>query len=215
MICCIASGLYRLENQAYYNSYIVQPPVDDGSAAQENEHAPALGSAHPPDRLLALYQSVINQLKDEDITFAEWLVFIFEPKRGAAAKDLRKQHFWRHQDTVRQLLNSWTHSHQTKVGRDLVVAWAIDFVGSRMRTEAQQITSAGILRSSNKTIGPDYLRTFKISNMKQTIQENCSTSTKVLMAMAGVESSRSTLTEAPVSAQNVSPINPNISINRA
>ncbi|KAF8596154.1 hypothetical protein BDV93DRAFT_514399 [Ceratobasidium sp. AG-I] len=117
--------------------------------------------------------------------------------------DLQKEHFWRHKDTVRQLLNSWTHSHQNKPGRELVVAWAIDFVGSQMRTEAQQITSAGILRSSNKTIGPEYLRSFKISSIKQTIQARCGTSVKVLMAMAGVDALCSTLTEAPLTAQNI------------
>jgi uncharacterized protein YaaQ len=156
--------------------------------------------------MLALFESVISELQENNVTFAEWLVFIFEPTRGAPAKDLRRENFWRHKETVLQLLNSWTHTHQTEPGRHLVVSWATDLVASQMFAEAQQITNEGLLRSSNKTIGPAYLKNFKLNDIKAAIQEHCSTSTKVLLSLAGVEKSCTRLTQAPMSAQNVSSI---------
>jgi hypothetical protein len=176
-------------------------------------------SAKPPEpcsrrnteRLIEIFESLVKQLQEENLTFAEWLVFIFEPTRRAAATKLRQDHFWRHTKTVRELLDSWTHAHQAESGRMLVVTWAIDFVAARMRTEAQQITRGGFLVSSNKRIGPAYLKSFRLGEIKATIQEHCSTSTKVLLSMAGVESN-TRLTEAPMSAQNVSSITSNLNL---
>ncbi|KAG8699814.1 hypothetical protein FRC08_005091 [Ceratobasidium sp. 394] len=153
-------------------------------------------------RLVAIFESLVAQLVAENITFAAWLVFLFEPVRGALGTELRRKHFWHHGESVRQLLKHWTHSHQYEAGRNLVVDWMIDFVAARMRTEAQQITSEGILRSSNKTIGPDYLKSFKISDMKETLQERCRTSIKVLLSMVGVDESQTMMANAPKSAQN-------------
>ncbi|KAG8741879.1 hypothetical protein FRC12_015522 [Ceratobasidium sp. 428] len=130
------------------------------------------------------------------------VVFLFEPTRGALATKLRREHFWRHKESVQRLLRHWTHSHQYEPGRILVVDWMINFVAARMRNEAQQITGEGLLRSSNKTIGPDYLKSFKISNIKEILQSECSTSVKVLLSMVGVDESQTTLTKAPKSAQN-------------
>ncbi|KAG8699950.1 hypothetical protein FRC09_006271 [Ceratobasidium sp. 395] len=72
-----------------------------------------------------------------------------------------------------------------------------------MRSEAKSITGDGILRSSNKAIGPSYLKKFRISHIKDLLQEYCPTSIRVLLSIAGVDDTRATLVDAPVLAQNV------------
>ncbi|KAG9124443.1 hypothetical protein FRC07_011615 [Ceratobasidium sp. 392] len=154
-------------------------------------------------KLVTIFEALIAQLVVKNITFAAWLVFLFEPVQGALAIELQRKHFWHHEESVQRLLKHWTHSYQYKAGRNLVVDWAITFVAARMRTEAQQIMNEGLLWSSTKTIGPEYLKSFKIKNMKETLQSRCQTSIKVLLSMVGVDESETTLTQAPKLAQNI------------
>lgn len=156
------------------------------------------------ERQIALFKQVIDQLEEDGLTFADWLAFIFSHERDKSIKALRREHFWRHRDAVQKVLGAWVHSQQTESGRALVEAWVIDHVAGLMRDEARAITRKGILRSANKSIGPAYLKAFKISNIKEVLQTHCPTSVKVLLSMAGVDEPRTTLMEAPMSSQNVS-----------
>ncbi|KAG8707482.1 hypothetical protein FRC09_001793 [Ceratobasidium sp. 395] len=152
--------------------------------------------------LLSLFEDVVTQLDDNGLTFADWLILIFEPKRKGPARDSCSKSFWQHEEQVRNLLNSWVHTHQTKLGRDTVSTWATDYVASRMRSESREITSKKVLLSSDKAIGPSFLKGFKISEIKENIQSLCPTSVKVLLSMAGVDASKK-LAEAPKTAQNL------------
>ncbi|KAF8595439.1 hypothetical protein BDV93DRAFT_456821, partial [Ceratobasidium sp. AG-I] len=111
--------------------------------------------------------------------------------------------FWSHSSSVRLLLNSWVHSHQTSSGAELVAEWAIDFVASRMRSEAKRITRDAVFRSSATKIGPEYLRGFKTNKVCDVLQDYCGTSVRVLLAMAGLDQGSSSLKEAPISKQRV------------
>ncbi|KAG9121186.1 hypothetical protein FRC07_002966 [Ceratobasidium sp. 392] len=132
---------------------VVNPPV--GSEAEARSK-----------RSVAIFESLIAQLVAERVTFAAWLAFLFDPRQATNVQTLRRQYFWSDTSSITRLLRNWTHTHQYNAGRAFVVGWAVDFVALRMRTEAQQITQAGTLRSSDKTIGPDYLKHFKISDFK-------------------------------------------------
>ncbi|KAG8689306.1 hypothetical protein FRC09_012479, partial [Ceratobasidium sp. 395] len=181
---------------------LVDDIVDTGSPTPnvQTDSAPCSESGHN-SHLLDLFEDVVAQLEREGLTFADWLVLIFEPKWKGAARDSRLKSFWRHDNQVRNLLDSWVHTHQTQIGRETVSDWALCYVGSRMRSESREITSKRVLFSSDKKIGPSFLKGFKISDMKRKIQAKCPTSVKVLLLMAGADGSK-TLAEAPTSAQN-------------
>ncbi|KAG8717406.1 hypothetical protein FRC09_014336 [Ceratobasidium sp. 395] len=177
--------------------------MDNGFPALQLNKALHMDKKHDlRRRLLSLFEDVVAQLDDDGITFADWLILIFEPKWKGPSCDSRFKSFWRHEDQVRNLLNSWVHTHQAKVGRDTVSAWATDYVALRMKSESKKITTKGALRSSDKAIGPGFLKGFKISDTKKTIQSLCPTSVKVFLSMAGADGSKN-LVEAPNSAQNI------------
>lgn len=155
-------------------------------------------------RLLALFEEVIARLKEDKLTFIDWLLFIFDHECRSATKTLRRIHFWQYKDKVIKLLNSFIHSQQTDSGRELVWGWLIDMVISMMKDEVAKITKDGALRSWNKLMGPSFLKEFRIRSIKETLQEYCPTSVKVLMSVAGVDQSQATFKEAPPSAQNLS-----------
>ncbi|KAG9123571.1 hypothetical protein FRC07_014688, partial [Ceratobasidium sp. 392] len=180
---------------------LVDDGMETGSPNLQQDSAPHLDTRHDSGHLLDLFEDVVAQLKQEGLTFADWLILIFEPKWKGTAQDLRLESFWQHDDLVRNLLDSWVHTHQTQIGRETVSDWAMGYVALRMRSESRKITSEGVLRSSNEKIGPSFLKGFKIDNIKQAIQAHCPTSVKMLLSMAGANGSK-TLMEAPISAQN-------------
>lgn len=170
------------------------------------------GSANRDQRLLDIFQYVVDQLKPESITFAGWLAFLFEPDQAKLGKDLRRKHFWRDPDSAKKLLNNWTHSRQTASGRTLVINWAKNYVVSEIRKEARHVTKSGVLRSVTETqkIGPEYLEQFRIEEIREELQNRCSTSVHILLSIAGVDPLIVTLGSAPSAARNVSHKPPNL-----
>lgn len=151
-----------------------------------------------------LLDNVAQQLKQEDYSFAQWLALIFDDKCGREMKDLRRKHFWQHPSDVTTLLKNWSSSRQTASGRNLVCNWARDYVAKEMFDEAKDITSSRVLQSSTLDMGPEYLEDFKIKDIQESIQRHCSTSIRMLLSIAGVDPSITTLSAAPESARNVS-----------
>ncbi|KAG8707667.1 hypothetical protein FRC11_007266, partial [Ceratobasidium sp. 423] len=131
-------------------------------------------------RLTKLMENAINALNDEGESFASWMAFIFDHRRGAETKDLRCTHFWKYREHVTSLLNT-----------------------KEIQTEASQVTSSKVLQSSKLDIGPEYLENFKIQNIRDELQAHCSVSIQMFLALAGVDASITTLAAAPVSARNV------------
>lgn len=149
-------------------------------------------------------EHVIQELKAEDYSFAQWLAFIFDKKRGGRTVELRREHFWKHPSEVNSLLEHWVHSHQYGPGRELVLNWVRSRVAKEMRGEADKVTSSKFLQSSQLDIGPEYLENFQIQDLRDELQANCGVSIQMFLAMAGVELSVTTLGGAPASARNVS-----------
>ncbi|CUA70963.1 Protein furry homolog [Homo sapiens] [Rhizoctonia solani] len=176
--------------------------------ANPSHQSPSLDSAtkeasRKDDRLVQIFAGLIAQLQAEDCSFAAWLSFLFHHERRGFAKSLRRTSFWEHPDDVQKLLDSWTHSRQTASGRVLVKNWAKQLIAKELQAESKRITSKKVLQSSSREIGPEYLETFRIQTIREDIQEHCSVSIQMLLAIAGVDLSQTTLESAPVSARNV------------
>ncbi|KAB5587705.1 hypothetical protein CTheo_8854 [Ceratobasidium theobromae] len=163
------------------------------------------GSATQDERLLNIFQSVIDQLKPEGITFAGWLSFIFEPEQAKLGKDLRRKNFWHDPDSVKKLLNNWIHSRQTASGRILIVKWAKNHVVSEIRKEVRRVTKSGVLRlvAKGQRVGPEYLEEFRIQEIHDKLQKHCGTTVHMLLSIAGVDPPIVTLASAPSAARNV------------
>ncbi|KAG8691920.1 hypothetical protein FRC08_010053 [Ceratobasidium sp. 394] len=167
------------KSSLHFHSPTPSPPAETTSNSLTGKEKRA--------KMLEIFKELLRSLEQNSISFTDWLLYIFEPVRGSDTVELRRIHFWNFPDAVRTLLGYWTHAHQTALGRRTVIEWTLDFVSSRMRSEAQKLTSDHIFCSSSTVIGPGLIRNFKISKIQGDLQKLCGTSVCMLLAISGAD----------------------------
>ncbi|KAF8593298.1 hypothetical protein BDV93DRAFT_429166, partial [Ceratobasidium sp. AG-I] len=135
-------------------------------------------------------------------SLADLLLFLFEPKRGSRTIDLQNEQFWNRTDKVKQLLQSWTHSHQTS-GKKLVVDWMVDFVGSKLHLEAQNLTTVSKMCFPSGAPEGYYLKNFKISHIQKTLETYCPVTIQILLDFSTTTRQRRRLGQVPESTRVV------------
>ncbi|KAG8699818.1 hypothetical protein FRC08_005089 [Ceratobasidium sp. 394] len=137
--------------------------------------------------MLQIFKDLLASLQENDISFIDWLLYIFEPVQGSDTVELQRMHFWNFPHSVRTLLGYWTHAHQTASGHATVTEWTLNFVSSRMCSEAQELTTSHVFRTSSTVIGPTLIKSFKTSKLRDDLQQFCSTSVRMLLALSGAD----------------------------
>jgi hypothetical protein len=99
-------------------------------------------------------------------------------KHGA----VRFQEFFQHKEEATQVLDWWIASQNADPARNEVREWAISYVAKIVAREARSVTKSKLLQTVGRTVNQEFVETFSLANLHDTLQESASTAMKVLGA---------------------------------
>ncbi|KAK7033871.1 hypothetical protein R3P38DRAFT_3186109 [Favolaschia claudopus] len=130
-------------------------------------------------RRLQIFDKFLNEMKENDISLAEFLEHVFDPNIKLNS-DWRWRGFFAHQNVVERIFGYWTTSKYNLSTRSFIHNWATNLVSKTAASESRAITESGILAKTKKTVNEKFFLDFSLTNLSQSIRGMAPTMFRIL-----------------------------------
>ncbi|KAH9853977.1 hypothetical protein C2E23DRAFT_884097 [Lenzites betulinus] len=137
-------------------------------------------------------KDVLRYMKGMDVTYGDILLFMSDIKASSGYGQDRFAHFFAHADLVTTVLQNWVGSGNSITGRKLVKDWAVGYVSTLVSREGDQVTKAGVLQSTKRSINRSFALDFNLQHIHHDLSRRCPNTTRILHALASTTSRRQT-----------------------
>lgn len=141
-------------------------------------------------------REVLDHLRSCKLTIGDLLLFIVDPNNWAG----REQHegLFKRPTLFPEVLDFLISARSSSTARSIIHEWAMSYTSRVLSQEGNSITSSGILRAENKTIGASFALNFSILNIYKTIHQYCPNAIRLLLAFGTSSKQNRTMSESAV-----------------
>jgi hypothetical protein len=124
-------------------------------------------------------ESLLVSLNERDIDLQDFLAYIFNKKYNQGV--VRWEQFLSRDGAVEELFDNIVNSNKTTDTR--VQAWAVQYLGRKVKKEMQVMTDEGTLQLKKHDIDLARVETFDLSDLYATFKEKASTCVELLRCL--------------------------------
>ncbi|KAK7692084.1 hypothetical protein QCA50_005491 [Cerrena zonata] len=143
-------------------------------AEVEHAHAQAIALKH--HRIW----DALEYLKSRQLTIGDLLLFVVNPENWAGRE--RHEGLFKKPTLFREVLDFLVSAQSSTTARNIIHEWSMSYTSTVLSNEANTITSNGILRTQNKTIGASFALGFGILKLYDQIHHYCPNMVRLLFA---------------------------------
>ncbi|KAJ7482617.1 hypothetical protein FB451DRAFT_1350610 [Mycena latifolia] len=129
------------------------------------------------------FDKILDTMSDEKYTLAEFLDYVFNPETKLKS-DWHWRGFFLHKALVRQIFGYWTSASYNANTRATIHEWAVTLIAKSTSTEAQSITSSGILSKSKKVVNEQFFLSYSLAGLTTTLRGMAPTAFRIFDAFS-------------------------------
>ncbi|KAJ7280067.1 hypothetical protein C8J57DRAFT_1464500 [Mycena rebaudengoi] len=134
------------------------------------------------EHAVAVFDEILTLLKDNDLTFGQLMLYVFDPNYNEAAT--RWDGFFKEPGLATKILNLWVSKSNSRTAREEVGAWAEGYIEEIVRDEGEDITASKVLQTGREVVTNDYVTGFSMLAVGAHIQQASRVAMKILSAFA-------------------------------
>ena len=127
-------------------------------------------------------EEVLVGLNEQGLKVWDFMEHIFDPRNKK--QSIQWQQFFSSEAHIKQLLDWWTSSSNSRAARKYIKQWIQSYVASVAAQEARQITKLKILQTLGKKIDSDFASSFSFPSIHLMLSSNAPFSFSVIKALA-------------------------------
>ena len=125
---------------------------------------------------------VLASLNEQGLKVWDFMEHIFDPRNKK--QSIQWQQFFSSEAHIKQLLDWWTSSSNSRAGRKYVKRWIRTYVAGVAAQEARQITKLKVLQTMGKKIDSEFASSFSFPSIHFTLSSKAPFSFSVIKALA-------------------------------
>ncbi|KAJ7080222.1 hypothetical protein C8R44DRAFT_895442 [Mycena epipterygia] len=129
------------------------------------------------------FDKVLDDMTASKYTLAEFLDYVFNPETKLKS-DWRWRGFFLNRPVVERIFGYWTSSKYPATTHATVHEWAASLIAAKTSTEAQSITSSGILTKSKKVVNEQFFLGYSLAGLTATLRGMAPTAFHILDAFS-------------------------------
>ncbi|KAJ7131201.1 hypothetical protein C8R44DRAFT_829613 [Mycena epipterygia] len=129
------------------------------------------------------FDKVLDDMTASKYTLAEFLDYVFNPETKLKS-DWRWRGFFLNRPVIERIFGYWTSSKYPATTHATVHEWAASLIAAKTSTEAQSITSSGILTKSKKVVNEQFFLGYSLAGLTATLRGMAPTAFHILDAFS-------------------------------
>lgn len=161
--------------------------------AQSSRQAQA-AQEHQIATLSTCLATLLGSLNSNGLDLSDFLIYIFDPSSKLGT--LRWDQFWHRPEQFWLLMRHWLARGATESGKELIKSFAIDLITRLARSEAQNATRSGFLKSSLEHVSAETAGELSLDSLIGQLETECTTIFTVLTGFCTSRTHQKAPTEA-------------------